>query len=118
MPTAAPTITPFPGVTAKTVLALLRNHFHHKSKFKRQPVLALHIIGSVAKGTDHADSDLDIAVTIPAKRGKDSLHFTEYYHNGFTHGHQYPVLAGRRVDFQFFYPEDTELAGYTKIAIN
>lgn len=80
----------------------------------RTPILAAYIVGSEARGTAHSNSDLDIALVITSVQGKTSLQFSDYYHQRQTH---LPEWNGRKVDFQFFYPEDMELAHYSKISV-
>ena len=83
----------------------------------RRKVLAAYIVGSEAKGTARLDSDLDIAVIIEPVRGKSSLQFSDIYHSRFPSDETKPKWNGRRVDFQFFYPDDPELANYSKIPL-
>lgn len=84
----------------------------------RVKVLKAAAIGSVARGCPCPSSDLDVAVVIPAKRRISSLQFSERYHQklGLSRGSQ-PSFHGRSVDFQFFYPSDADLAGYTKVEL-
>jgi tRNA nucleotidyltransferase (CCA-adding enzyme) len=98
----------------KHVRAMLRQNAYVSC---REKVLEAYIIGSVAKGTSHKDSDLDIAIVIQAKARKSSLKFTEHYHAKFTCGSQKKKWAGLTVDFQFFYPNSQELASYTRIKL-
>jgi predicted nucleotidyltransferase len=77
------------------------------------PVLDAFIIGSEARGTARAGSDIDVAVVIPPVRGKTALQVSERYHGKFTSSSQYPEWEGRAVDFQFFYPDDPELLTYS-----
>lgn len=81
----------------------------------RTKVLDAFIIGSVAKGTDHKDSDIDIAVIIPAKARKSALKVTEHYHARFTCDSQKSHWNGKQVDIQFFYPDDPALKTYSII---
>lgn len=83
---------------------------------RRVNVLAAYIVGSVAKGTARDDSDLDIAVVIPRVRGKTSIQYTEAYHAKFPCDAAKPVLEGRCVDFQFFYPGELP-DSYAKIPL-
>lgn len=84
---------------------------------KRNKILAAYVIGSEAKGTANEESDLDIAVVLPQKPRRDALDFTERYHDKFQNNEQMPMWNGRRVDFQFFYPNDPALAGYARIPL-
>lgn len=81
----------------------------------RTKVLDAFIVGSVAKGTDHKDSDLDIAVIIPTKARKSSLKVTEHYHARFTCNSQKDTWLGKQVDIQFFYEDDAALKDYSTI---
>ena len=84
----------------------------------RLKVLRAFIIGSMAKGTAQPNSDLDIAVVIPAKRRVSALNLTEKYH--FRMGMakaSYPSFNGKRLDFQFFFPDDKDLATYPAIEL-
>jgi predicted nucleotidyltransferase len=83
----------------------------------RTKVLAVYIVGSVARGTSHRESDLDLAVIIPHKARKSALKVTEHYHARFTCNSQKPTWQGKQVDLQFFYADDKALAGYSKIAL-
>ena len=83
----------------------------------RVQILAAYVVGSEAKGLARPDSDLDIAVVIPEIRGKTALQFSERYHNRFPSDSAKPAWEGRRVDFQFFYPSNSELQGYPKIVL-
>ena len=84
----------------------------------RQKVLAAYIIGSIAKGTARPNSDLDIAVVIPAKRRVSALRFSERFHLKMAlSAGIYPMFLGRRVDFQFFFPDDAILATYPAIKL-
>lgn len=98
----------------KHVRAMLRQNPHVSC---REKVLEAYIIGSVAKGTNHKDSDLDIAIIIQAKARKSALKFTEQYHAKFTCESQKKKWAGLTVDFQFFYPNLQELTSYTRIKL-
>lgn len=83
----------------------------------RDRVLSAYIIGSEAKGTARQDSDLDIAAIIPPRGRVSAIQRTERYHQKFTSNLQKPTWNGRVVDFQFFYPDDAELSGYSKIKL-
>ena len=83
----------------------------------RYKILSAYVIGSEAKGTANPDSDLDIAVVIAPAMKSTALNRTERYHQKFTDNSQMPVWNNRRVDFQFFYPDDPELETYSKIEI-
>lgn len=83
----------------------------------RLEILAAYVIGSEAKGIANPDSDLDIAVIIPPIKGKTSIKKTQEYHNKFSSDNLKPVWNERRVDFQFFYPNDPELNSYSKIQL-
>jgi predicted nucleotidyltransferase len=60
------------------VISQLRNNLTSRT---RRPVLDTFIIGSEARGTVTAESDLDIAVIVPKVKGKTSLQLTEQYHS-------------------------------------
>lgn len=83
----------------------------------RRRVLAAYIIGSEAKRTSGPDSDLDIAVVVDRVRGRTSLQLSSYYHSKFMNVSEKPNWQGRVVDFQFFYPDDPELASYHRIKL-
>lgn len=83
----------------------------------RKPIFGAYIVGSVAKGTASPESDLDIAVIISPVRGKTSLRYTETYHSEFSSNELKPKWENRVVDFQFFYPNDSELQKYDKIIL-
>lgn len=93
----------------------LRNNFACPLRVK---VLKAAAIGSVARGCPSPSSDLDIAVVIPVKRRISALQFSERYHQklGRSGGSQ-PSFHGRSVDFQFFYPSDAALTGYSKVEL-
>ena len=80
-------------------------------------IIKTFIVGSEAKGSATKESDLDIAIIIEKKNTKSSLKFTEQYHSYFTNEAQKPKWNGRVIDFQFFYEEDDELNGMSKIEI-
>ena len=84
---------------------------------RRVKILEAFIVGSEAKGTAKPDSDLDIALVIEPVKGKTSIKYSEYYHQKFPSDDCKPKWNGRRVDFQFFYPDDPQLATYSKIPI-
>ena len=81
-------------------------------------MLCAFVVGSVANGTAKTTSDLDVAVVIPPKRRVSALNLTEKYHfrMGLTGG-RYPIFNGMRVDFQFFFPDDANLATYPAIKL-
>lgn len=83
----------------------------------RTKILEAYIVGSRAKGTAIAKSDLDIALVVPAKKRVSSLRMTENYHANFTEESQKPKWNGIVVDFQFFYPGDPHLAACQKVPI-
>lgn len=72
----------------------------------RDKVLEAYIVGSVAKGTNGNESDLDIAVIIPAKKAVSDYKFTDRYHQKFMQDSHKPNWQGMRVDFQFYYSSD------------
>jgi predicted nucleotidyltransferase len=81
-------------------------------------VLSAFVVGSVAKGIATVGSDLDIAMVIPAKCRVSSLRFTERYHRRMAlTGGMYPEFEGRRVDFQFFFPNDFSLLNCQRIKL-
>ena len=84
----------------------------------RENVLAAYVIGSTVKGTAKANSDLDIAVVIPARRRISALRLSERFHlkMALTDG-IYPTFLERRVDFQFFFPGDAILDTYPAIKL-
>src|ERR1035437_2848220 len=101
--------------TLKWVKSKLRNNVTFRM---REKVLAAYIIGSIAKGTAKANSDLDIAVVIPAKRRVSALRLSERFHLKMAlTGGIYPTFLGRRVDFQFFFPDAGILATYPAIKL-
>jgi predicted nucleotidyltransferase len=83
----------------------------------RKKVLGAFVVGSEAKGTARPDSDLDIAIVIEPIKNKSSLKFTDEYHSRFMDERWTPKWNGRKLDFQFFYPDDTDLDGYSKIEL-
>lgn len=104
--------------------ALRRNPVHSV----RRKVLAAYVVGSCARPDKEArpDSDIDVAVVIPAFRRKSALRFTEEYYEKLSRRARTPEacerlgrarLVGRLVDFQFFFEGCPALAGYSKIAI-
>ncbi|HNC58624.1 MAG TPA: nucleotidyltransferase domain-containing protein [Leptospiraceae bacterium] len=104
-----------PEITMKDVRRLLRNNFGRRY---RGEIVEAFIVGSVAKGTHHDNSDLDIALVIPAIKGKTALKYTEEFHNAYRNNSCYPNFSGWKVDFQFFYASDLELNNYSKIKIS
>ena len=96
----------------KWVRSRLRNNLSFRVRVK---ATSAYVIGSCARRTATANSDLDIAVVIPPKRRISSLRFTERYHTRMAlTGGISAMFQGRRVDFQFFFPRDAELASYPK----
>lgn len=93
----------------------LRYNLHSHSKDK---VLAAYIVGSEAKGTAKSDSDIDIALIVSEQPRLTALKKTERYHQKFAEEGQKPAWQGRVVDFQFFYENDPEFLGYSKIKIS
>lgn len=81
----------------------------------RTKVIDAFIIGSIAKGTDHKNSDIDIAVIIPKKARKSALKVTEHYHARFMCNSEKSHWQGQQVDIQFFYEDDPSLKEYSKI---
>ena len=77
-----------------------------------------YIVGSEARGTAKEGSDLDIAVVIPKSTRISAIKRTENYHSKFTTEKQKPQWNGRIVDMEFFYEDDEELAGYSKIQLH
>jgi Nucleotidyltransferase domain len=75
------------------------------------------VIGSYAKNENKENSDLDIAIVIPAIRGKTALQYSANYHSCFKQDHQKPSWNGIVVDIQFYYVTDTELDDYPKIEL-
>jgi predicted nucleotidyltransferase len=85
----------------------------------RTKVLKAFVVGSVAKGSSRPDSDLDIAVVIPAKKRISAIKFSQHFHLKLgLSGACYPSFNNRRVDFQFFYPSDACLAQYAKCELS
>ncbi|WP_205068613.1 nucleotidyltransferase domain-containing protein [Photobacterium kishitanii] len=93
---------------------MLRNNWYASV---REKIEYAFVIGSVAKGTNNANSDLDIAIIIPTKKRISSLKYSERYHNKFPDDKSKPHWHSIRVDFQFFYEEDPQLDSYSKIEI-
>lgn len=83
----------------------------------RRKIFAAYIIGSEANGTAKSDSDLDIALVIEKIKGKTSLSFSEVYHSSFKSDFSKPMWNNKRLDFQFFYEEDSELENINKIQL-
>lgn len=77
----------------------------------RRTILDSFVIGSEAKGTATPDSDLDIGVVVAPVRGKTALQLSEEYHSNFPTNESKPHWNNRRVDFQFFYPDDLGFDG-------
>lgn len=102
----------YPSLT--WVRSQLRNNSVSRIRHK---VISAYVVGSYARGTAVKDSDLDIAVVIPRMEMVSALQATERYHSKFRDARFLPVWNGVQVDFQFFYPDDVELAGYSKIKI-
>ncbi len=96
------------------VVGRLRNNVIYRVRYK---VLDGYVVGSEAKGTARPDSDLDIAVIITPVRGRSALQISERYHAQFADDQWKPHWNGRVVDIQFFYPDDPELAGYSRIKL-
>ncbi|MDO8415202.1 MAG: nucleotidyltransferase domain-containing protein [Agitococcus sp.] len=92
----------------------LRNNMTSRVK---DTVLACYIVGSEARGCARSDSDLDIAIVVASKPRLTALKMTEWYHAKFREENQKPMWKGRIVDFQFFYPNDEALAGYSKVTV-
>ena len=85
----------------------------------RPNIIAAYIVGSEAKGTANPDSDIDIALVVPKTPGLRSIKKTENYHNRFLRDEDKPHWNGKRVDFQFFYPDEMdEIESYTKIKLS
>ena len=101
--------------TLNWVKSKLRNNVTFRV---REKVLAAYVIGSVARGTARANSDLDIALVIPSKRRISALRLSERFHLKMAlTGGIYPTFLGRRVDFQFFFPDAGILATYPAIKL-
>ena len=101
--------------TLKWVKSKLRNNVTFRV---REKVLAAYVIGSIAKGTANTNSDLDIAVIIPAKKQVSALRFSERFHLKMAmSGGICPTFSGKRVDFQFFFPDAANLAIYPTIEL-
>jgi len=96
------------------IVSNLRNNLVSRVKY---PVLDAYVVGSVAKGTNTPDSDLDIAIIIPSSNRVTALQRSENYHQKFTSDTQKPHWNDSIVDFQFFYDDDPELSNYQKIKI-
>jgi predicted nucleotidyltransferase len=95
--------------------SLMRSNLWVKRNYA---IISAFVVGSVAKGTAGDDSDIDIAIIIPKVKGKSALKVTEQYHARFTSNSQMPHYYGRRLDFQFFYENDTSLLNYSKIQLS
>ena len=83
----------------------------------KKPFKDVYVVGSEARGTATASSDLDIAIVIPPIQNKSSLKATEAYHQKFKSETFKPKWRGRVIDVQLFYPGDEELGGYEKIKL-
>ena len=85
----------------------------------RPNILSAYIVGSEAKGTGRPDSDMDIALVVPKTPVLRSIKKTEHYHNRLLRDEDKPHWNGRRVDFQFFYPDEVgEIESYSKIKLS
>jgi predicted nucleotidyltransferase len=98
----------------KDLRRLLRYNIIHQ--FKKH-IIKAYIVGSETKGTATASSDIDIAVVFEPIKGKTAIQYTEQYHNHFNDEHFTPKWNNRKLDIQFFYPEDKELETYSKIEL-
>ena len=84
----------------------------------RPKIIAAYIVGSEAKGTAGPDSDIDIALIVSRTPGLRSIKKTENYHNKFPGDEDKPHHNGRRVDFQFFSPDEMpEIESYSRIEL-
>ena len=97
------------------VKSSLRNNVGFSVRYR---VLGACVVGSFAKGTSNSKSDLDIAVVVPTKPRVSALALSERFHSrmGLTCS-PYPVFKDKRVDFQFFYPDDAALQNYSRIEL-
>lgn len=102
------------GITAAWIQRQLR---YSPVAPKRVKILAVFIVGSVARNTATGNSDIDVAVVIPPVCGKTALQVTEAWHARFKGDRFEPRWQGRVLDIQFFYPDDPELAEYTKVPL-
>ena len=75
------------------------------------------LLVALQRGWPVDGSDIDIAIVIPKVKGKTSLKVTEDYHSRFTSNYQMPHFHGRRLDFQFFYEDNSTLQDYAKIQL-
>ena len=102
--------------TLRWVKAQLRNNIYYQFPRNRR-ALGAFIVGSVARGLEHDESDLDIAVIIEPIRGKSAMQISDDFHSRFATNTMKPNWNGRVVDFQFFYPNDPEMQNYSKIPL-
>lgn len=87
----------------------------------RNPVTALYVTGSYARGTATPASDLDIAVVldVPKRCNMDAITFTERRWSGYiTRPRQQPRYRGCPVDIQFFWADDPELTQISLIPLS
>jgi len=100
--------------TIRDIRSKLRYNIIHPLRIG---ILDAFIVGSEAKGTARSDSDLDVAIIINPIRGKSALQYTDQYHQYFSDEVTTPHWGDRKLDFQFFYPDDPELQTYQKIQL-
>ncbi len=112
-PAAAPQLN---GLDHAPDIAWIKNRLRWGTPRVRHPIRAAYFVGSRARNdkSPKPDSDLDIALVIPRIRGKTALQFSDEFHQK---QRTLPEWDGVRVDFQFFYADDPELAGYSKIEV-
>lgn len=83
--------------------------------FYRGKVLDTFVVGSHARGTAKEGSDLDVAVIIPKNSRRSAMQISEDFHSHYKTEAYKPTFEGRKVDFQFFFPDDPTLATYSKL---
>ena len=89
---------------------------HNPYRPYRGVILDSFVVGSEAKGTARSNSDLDVAVVIHRRTGSSSVQFSDRWNSAQQADKHF--WNERKIDFQFFYPDDPELSWYSKIPLN